>query len=63
MGECSLDRQNTVVENLEVSHTQGFSRQKAEAGHFLILSEEDPIEKGMATLHCSCLGNPMDRGA
>ena len=35
-GECSLDRQNTVVENLGVSHTQGLSRQKAEAGHFLI---------------------------
>ena len=31
-----MDRQNTVVENLEVSHTQGFSRQKAEAGYFLI---------------------------
>ena len=36
MGECSLDRQNTVVENLGVSHTQGLSRQKAEAGRFLI---------------------------
>ena len=31
-----MDRQNIVVENLGVSHTQGLNRQKAEAGHFLI---------------------------
>ena len=28
------------------------------------LDQEDPLEKGMATsLQCSCLENPMDRGA
>ena len=28
------------------------------------LGQEDPLEKEMATqLHCSCLENPIDRGA
>ena len=27
------------------------------------LGQEDPLEKKMATLQDSCLGNPMDRGA
>ena len=27
------------------------------------LSQEDPLEKGMAPLQYSCLENPMDRGA
>ena len=27
------------------------------------LCREDPLEKGMATHSCSCLENPMDRGA
>ena len=28
------------------------------------LGQKDPLEKEMATqLQCSCLGNPMDRGA
>ena len=27
------------------------------------LDLEDPLEEGMATLQCSCLENPMDRGA
>ena len=27
------------------------------------LGQEDPLEKGMATLQYSCLENPMDRGA
>ena len=27
------------------------------------LGREDPLEEGMATLQCSCLENPMDRGA
>ena len=27
------------------------------------LGQEDLLEKGMATLQCSCLENPMDRGA
>ena len=29
----------------------------------LSLGWEDPLEQGMATLQCSCLGNPMHRGA
>ena len=27
------------------------------------LGWEDPLEKEMASLQCSCLENPMDRGA
>ena len=27
------------------------------------LGREDPLEEGMATLQCSCLENPKDRGA
>ena len=27
------------------------------------LGQEDPLEEEMATLQCSCLENPMDRGA
>ena len=27
------------------------------------LGREDPLEEGMAALQCSCLENPMDRGA
>ena len=27
------------------------------------LSQKEPLEKGMATLFSSCLGNPRDRGA
>ena len=27
------------------------------------LAQEDPLEEEMATLQCSCLENPMDRGA
>ena len=27
------------------------------------LGQEDPLQKGMATLQNSCLENPMDRGA
>ena len=27
------------------------------------LSQEDPLEKEMVTFQCSCLENPMDRGA
>ena len=27
------------------------------------LGRKDPLEKETATLQCSCLGNPMDRGA
>ena len=27
------------------------------------LGQEDPLKKGMATLQCSCLVNPRDRGA
>ena len=28
------------------------------------LGQEDPLEKGNGNpFHCSCLGNPMDRGA
>ena len=27
------------------------------------LGPEDPLEEGMATLQCSCLENPMGRGA
>ena len=29
----------------------------------LILGREDPLKEGMATLHCSCPGNPMNTGA
>ena len=29
----------------------------------LFLDQEDPLEKGMATLQSSCLENSMDRGA
>ena len=25
--------------------------------------QEDPLDKGRATLQCSCLENPVDRGA
>ena len=28
-----------------------------------LLVWEDPLEKGMATIHVSCLENAMDRGA
>ena len=28
-----------------------------------LLDQEDPLEKEMATLQCSCLENSMDRGA
>ena len=28
----------------------------------LSLGQEDPLEEGMATHQCSCLGKPMDRG-
>ena len=27
------------------------------------LDQEDPLEQRQHLLHCSCLGNPMDRGA
>ena len=27
------------------------------------LGQEDPLEEGMAPLQCSCLEDPMDRGA
>ena len=29
----------------------------------LILGREDPLEEGHNPLQCSCLENPMDRGA
>ena len=28
-----------------------------------VLGQEDPLEEQMATLHYSCVENPMDRGA
>lgn len=54
MGECSLDRQNTVVENLGVSHIGSQADRRRQAGHFLIrwqkLATQGPQEPGVPIL-------------
>ena len=37
--------------------------QKMQETQVQSLDPEDPLEEGMAILQCSCLENPMDRGA
>ena len=46
-----------------LEYRKGKSGGSAFGKMYKVNGKEDPLEKEMATLQHSCLGNPMDRGA